>query len=300
MYIFGDNRKGNNSLFIDGHDENGLPIYRLEYRTALSRTTAPDVTKRFTSPVGAEKIFNAEGKLAARLLLNSLQSLLCEKDVVVGLGPGRCGTMSLAVLLAYQQRIISHHESHPHLNWNSTIFDFVGKWSKLFYEAAFPLPILADTAFWYLPFVWHINCVCPKARFICMHRNYEDIVNSFMLKYPSTSPWTRMDSKHWNEKWERNHEYIERFPQYDLPKEEGCMKYVEEYYKKAKEYENTYDGYFRIFDINCLNSEEGMKEILKYCGLNENEMNCDKIIRTNFTVEHHKKIKEYWDKKLKE
>ncbi len=110
-----------------------------------------------------------------------------------------------------------------------------------------------------------------------------------MRKVPTTSHWTHMHSEHWNKYWRRGHYYRKRFPQYDLPKEEGCRRYVKEYYEECEEYEKSMPENFRIFDIEDLNSYEGVRSILEFCGISEEEMEIDEVFGThiNMTTDDH-------------
>ena len=292
MLVIGDNRNNNNTVTVEKEDEKGV-YYKCEFATTLAPYA--EIEKDFYVPnVKAEVMHRKEKKILEGLLLNTLRTLLGNKKVIIGLGPGRCGTMSLSLLFAAQPAVISHHESNPKLRWESSVFEFMGKWADLFANLAFQLPIMSDVAFWYLPFVDYIKYVCPNTKFVCLRRGEEEIVQSFMLKYYDTSAWTDKSSEHWRTEWVRGNTFLDSFPSYDLPKEEGCRRYVKEYYEIAKTLEKRYSEDFKIFDIDCLNSEEGRLAILTHCGIDKSMMHTDTQFSTNKTTELHENLQRQW------
>lgn len=290
--VKGDNSH-NNNVAVKVKEEADCVHYTLYFETTLG--DEPEITKSFRVGKMDGSILTAEKmKDMSLVLLNTLHAFLGEKPVLIGLGPGRSASMSLATFFAMQKQVISHHESNPRLNWDSNIFEFIGKWSALFATMAHHLPIMADTASWYLPHVPLIKFVCPYTKFVCIYRDIDEVVESFMLKNPKTSQWTHRFSKHWRKEWVVNH-FNTGFPKYDLPKREACKKYVEEYYEMAAIYEKAYPTDFKIFDIDMLNSIEGRKEILSHCLIPEDKMQglSDQTeIRMNLTTDMHKELVE--------
>jgi hypothetical protein len=273
-------------------DEDGKEVHICKFLTGLSNK--PEIIK-YTKfgDIHISDILRRDVVFLKKSLLNSLNTCLGNRNVIIGLGPGRCGTMSLATLLAYQEQIIAHHESKPRLGWHATVYEFIGKWARLFSEIAYYAPIVADVAFWYLPHVASILAVCPNTKFVCLRRNVEEVVNSFMLKYPYTSAWTFSDSEHWHKEWDSRHGFIGAFPQYDLPKKDGCRRYVTEYYATCEDYAEQMPNNFRIFDIDMLNTKEGVRSILEFCGLSGESVVRDDsniCVHTNRTVGKHKDL----------
>ena len=298
MFIIGDNRRNNNVLTKEKEDNGGV-YYKCKFYTSLSET--PEVVKTFYAPkVGVEHIYKAEKDLLSRTMLGLLNAIFRDKKVIIGLGPGRCGSMSLALFFAAQPIIMSHHESNPKLRWDASVFEFIGKWADLFHNVAYDLPVLSDVAFWYLPFVDYIKYVCPNTKFVCMRRDTEKVVESFMLKYFSTSAWTDKHCKHWRPEWIGGNPFLDSFPSYDLPKEAGCRKYVQEYYETAEELERKYAGDFKIFNIGCLNTVEGKNAILEFCGIPEEMRKIKGEFRTNITGGRHAEARRIWKEKYGE
>jgi hypothetical protein len=275
--------------------ENGKTKYDFAFEVLGNKAekygTFPDVS--------VEQMHNISEGLLVNSLLSVLKTFLGDRRVIIGLGPGRCGTMSLAFMFALQKNLIVHHESEPGLDWDASMFEFIGKWASLFYYVRPSLPIITDIANWYLPFVPHIREINPTAKFVCLRRDIEEVVTSFMLKVTTTSHWTLPQSEHWHPHWERGHHFRNRFPKYDLPKEEGCRRYVTEYYELCDEYATLIPNDFRIFDIETLNSEDGVRSILEFCGISEKDSNIDEIVGTHINQigdGHRKSMRELKDR----
>ena len=98
--------------------------------------------------------------------------------IIIGLGTGRCGTVSLKHLLAMQLHTQATHETMllPH-KYNE--HKYVQYMRKL-YNRKFR--IAADVALWNLPYVTTILAEYPSTKFICLKRDKEETIQSFMRK----------------------------------------------------------------------------------------------------------------------
>lgn len=281
----------NNVNFETKGDEE---LYSCKYITGAQETPEIRKTVAFVRPTW-QNFLKREAYIVKATLLNTLQATLGDKQVIIGLGPGRSGSMSLSLLFSYQTEITAYHESKPSLGWYATVYEFIGKWARFFAEIQCPTPIVADVAFWYMPFVEEILYVCPRTKFVCIYRDIEQVVRSKLIKAPSTSYWTLRNSKHWNKNWNHLHIMIGSQAQYDLPKEEGCRRFVTEYYETAEKYQEKYPNSFKIFPIDHLNSKEGMAAILDFCEVKEQRT--DTVIHVNRTAEIHQQVlRSYKDK----
>jgi uncharacterized membrane protein len=119
-------------------------------------------------------------------------------EVIIGLGSGRCGTQTFAKMFDL-----------PHEKYK-------------------PEELKSDVAPYYLDSIDYIN-ERAKAKFVCLKRNKEDTVNSFVR----------------NKVMSRNE----------------ASKYYDDYYKKAEEFDKKYSN-FKIFDTEELNSPERIEEFL--------------------------------------
>lgn len=283
-----------NSVAIE-QDAQGVETYTCKYFSGFGDKS--EMYKVISiRPVPRSTILKTNAQLLERALMNTLSTFMSDRQVIIGLGPGRCGTNSLAALLGAQTEVLAFHESKPRLGWYATVYEFIGKWARFFSEIPTPLPIIADVAFWYLPFVVYIMYVCPKAKFVCLRRDVEETVRSHLLKFPSTSPWNIRNGEHWNENWNFLHVSIGAYPQYDLPKEEACRRYIMEYYAIAEKYQEVYPKVFKIFPIDDLNSVAGRERILDFCGVKEKRVEDTKFV-LNKTDKGHKEILRGWKAK---
>ncbi len=184
------------------------------------------------------------------------------KRLVIGLGSGRTGSMSLSYLFNDQPYCIGTHESF-HMTWNVDMDLFGKAMGDLFSREA---PLIVDSASYWLNYVPLIKRWYSDTKFICIRRSKEEVVGSFMRKTWGYNSFTKRDSRHLVEKY--NKKTSPGFPQFDLPKKEAIGKYWEAYYALAGCY---VDESFRMFDIYDLNTIDGIKSILDFAEVPEEQ-----------------------------
>ena len=167
---------------------------------------------------------------------------------ILGLGTGRCGTASLARLLA-QQGLDCVHEREPTLSWENEP-DASRHISQ---------PGSCDVALQYLP---HVECLMGQfddLRCVCLKRDREKTIASFARIRPLCSHWfsTKPDQTNVNDR---------SFPKYDLPFEESVGRYWDDYYAKAESLECER---FRVYPTETLNDPSGVRELLTFLGIPE-------------------------------
>lgn len=191
------------------------------------------------------------------------------KRLIIGLGTGRCGTSSLRSLLEMQPNTHATHETMllPH-KFNERKYRQYMK--RLWDRSA---DIAADVALWNLPYVTTIMSGYPTTKFICLTRDKEAVVKSFMQKTAKNrNHWTRYDSEHWDEElWfrEKRCPYKNCYPRFDASKEEALGLYWDYYHIVAETYERAFPDSFRIFPLEFLNSRDGCESILDFAGYKE-------------------------------
>jgi len=183
------------------------------------------------------------------------------KRLVIGLGSGRTGSMSLAYLFNEQPYCIGTHESH-HMPWDVNL-ELLDRGIKFLFSREASL--VADSASYWLNYVPLIKERHPETKFICLYRDKEEIVRSFLRKTWGYNAWTQRDSRHYVERYARTWLY---FPHYDAPKQEALRKYIDTYYALA---DTMVDDNFRIFHIDNLNTIDGIKSILDFAGIPEEQ-----------------------------
>lgn len=123
-----------------------------------------------------------------------------------------------------------------------------------------------NVAFNWLPYVSEIMSHIVSPRCICLKRDRQEVIESFEGYMPTINHWTARDSKHWNPKYEQTGTST-AWPKYDLPRPEAIGAYWDYYYSTADYWENKFPDCFRIFPVDTLNSEKGVKAILKFAGV---------------------------------
>lgn len=189
--------------------------------------------------------------------------------LIVGLGTGRCGTVSLKTLLNCQRDTDATHEKMllPHKFHEGKYKAYMRKlWGRR-------VKIAADVALWNLSYVGEILAEYPTTKLLCLQRDREETVQSFMRKTKNgRNHWTRFDSKYWDEKkWPNEHKcpYRNSYPRFDADKEEALGFYWDYYYAVAWTYQKAFPDNFRIFPIEFLNIRDGCEKILDFAGYEE-------------------------------
>ena len=182
--------------------------------------------------------------------------------IVFGTGSGRCGTVSLAVLLDTQDRAMVSHET---LGPTLTVEDPNGEAQALLdaYQAQLAgedVQVVGDVmGTW----IWHAEDLIladERVRFVCLKRNREETVRSFLAKKPDSNRWQRSE---WDgDPWGLTSPWYDD----DLTKEAAVRAYWEDVYSTAARLEHDYPGRFRVFPIQALNSNSGVRAILRFVG----------------------------------
>lgn len=181
--------------------------------------------------------------------------------LVIGLGTGRCGTQSLAALLDAQAGVrMTHERFYKDLHWQGA----ERKVESLIEEAAASGRIEGDVASSYLPYVEHILSRSPDTRFVCLERDREGTVASFMAK-------TRDKADHWKSPaaFTRHAGWNRCFPDYDhrLTREQAIGRYWDDYHRRAKSLAAAYPDNVILLPMEALNTESGQREILEFVGI---------------------------------
>lgn len=191
---------------------------------------------------------------------------------VIGLGSGRCGTTSLAALLASQRSADAVHERFPHLRWSDEPDVFRHFPTKVTCD------LWADVGFYYLPHVRAIWEKYPSTCFVCLKRDKEQTVASWLRYFRSShDPWRT--GNHVGAQWT---EWDASYPSYPglASREEAARVYWDDYYEEANRL--SVDPRFRIFNMDDLNTEQGVVSILRFAGIKTPRIRTK--IRTNCTV----------------
>jgi hypothetical protein len=166
--------------------------------------------------------------------------------------------------------------------------------------------IMGDIAYYYLRYVDDILAINQQVRFVCIKRDRGQTIASWMKKSTITR-WTSLriadrlksiitrtpyhESKNfWQQHdgtvWQPDPVWDKTFPDFEAAsKEEAIGKYWDYYYAEAERLEEKHPAFFRIFPIEMMSNREGQTEILRFIGINEEEM----VLRDEFHMHKSKK-----------
>ncbi len=216
-----------------------------------------------------------------------------EKKLIIGLGTGRCGTVSLCNILNQLPSSFFVHEGFM-LPWYGQPDIAISKLKKFLNDT--DKCYVGDVGFYWLPYVEEVISVFPKTKFICLKRNKQDTINSYLKKTEGRNHWINHDGKFWRKDyiWDRC------FPKYNVKtKEEALSLYWDEYYSKAYKLQLSYPNNFKIFDIEVLNSSEKFFEVLDFLEIPRFKITPVKLNTTEISVQKLSTIKPSLFKKIK-
>lgn len=171
------------------------------------------------------------------------------QQLIVGLGTGRCGTRSLRKLLSMQQDVTAIHERNPHLAWENE----PDPGRHLRYGKGFGSYVFADIGFYYLPHVGQLRDEFPGVRFVCLQRDRDETIASFMNQRIRGNGWFCPGVSGW----------ARSFPVLDGDFEDQVAAYWDLYYERA---EQLAGDDFIIFQTEAL-SDYRAYDILDFCGV---------------------------------
>lgn len=239
--------------------------------------------------------------------------------IVIGLGTGRSGTASLAKLLNAQLDALCFHEMNPSsIRFNGTPRPFLnavdeyqtilngGDPSMLTVDLSRSVVaraydelckmnrvrLIGDIAFYYLTYVEMIAARNPNVRFLCLRRDIDATVASWMNKssiprwrskyladrigaFITRSPFHESRNfwmVHNGVNWEPDPVWDKCFPKFEAKtKPEAIRKYCEYYYDEANKIAPNLKGIFRFVDAEYMNDPDYQKGILEFVGVPSDE-----------------------------
>jgi len=237
--------------------------------------------------------------------------------IVIGLGPGRSGTSSFAELLSRQDDALCFHELNPACvraaatprPIRNTIEEFSrildgGPPSELTadltraetiaaYDRLCTMPrvaVIGDCAFYYLGYVADILAVSDRVRFVCLSRDRDQVIASFLAKtalqrWRSKALVDRLDAlvcgkpyyrarNHWmahdGSVWLPDPVWDKCFPKVAADSREAAVAaYVDGYIAEAEALAAAHPAVFRVVPLASLNDPEGQRALLSFCGIAE-------------------------------
>lgn len=193
-------------------------------------------------------------------------------SVILGIGTGRCGTVSLARLLDAQPGVICTHEDQPYLPWHFN-WENEADWEAFhihvarFRQKQSKAKMVGDVAFYWLPYLHEMLSSFPGLKVICLKRDRDETIASYMKKTRGRNHWMPHDGS----QWRLDPTWDPCYPKYPdaQTKEEAIGRYWDDYYRTAERWAQHWPDQVRIFDMDVLNSEEGQDQIFDFLGLKE-------------------------------
>jgi hypothetical protein len=235
--------------------------------------------------------------------------------IVIGLGTGRSGTASLARLLNAQTDSLCFHEMNPSaVRFSGTPRPFIntieefqaildgGDPSMLTVDLSRAVAaraydelcrmrrvrLIGDIAFYYLTYVERLARHNPNVRFVCLRRDREKTIRSWMRKsaierwrskrladrvsslitrapfHESRNFWMEHDGT----SWQKDPVWDKCFPKFRAAsKREAIAMYWDYYYEQAEALAPRLRGVFRIVETESLGDPEFQSDLLEFCGV---------------------------------
>lgn len=181
------------------------------------------------------------------------------KKLVIGLGSGRCGTVSLRDLLIHSGFDTTHElELMPWIPDYNLCDEIIAK--VLSRKSYF----VSDIGYYYLPYISHIIEMYPTVKCVCLQRCIIKVVDSFM-KFSKYNYWSIPYINREETEWDKT------FPTYqDISKSNGIKLYWSEYYDTVKVLTEKYPDNIRVFDMNeTLNTKIGQLKMFEFIGVSK-------------------------------
>ena len=213
------------------------------------------------------------------------------RQLVIGIGAGRCGMKSLAELLGHQPSSAINPESSPALPWevsDASIALLHRNLDRLF-DRYPQVAFVGDVAHSYLPYFSIVLESFPQARFICLQRDRRETIDSFVSWIAKTRKGVPVNP------WSADRQGFESdagdasFPKYatrNLP--QAISHYWTDYYGKAEEFVSRYPESIRIFQTaRALNEPHEMQCLLDWVGIPRSRQ---KLLRVHQGPSEHETV----------
>ena len=208
------------------------------------------------------------------------------KQLIISIGTGRCGSVSLSKFLSAQDNVSVLHEGRLDSHKIRKLIKWANDEDNLFEWLKFLLSLdehkfVGDTGMYFLPYIEQIIDKYPEVKIIVMERNKEEVVKSYIKKTTGRNHWFNHDGK----EWEKDDKWDPCYPKYDVHnKEEALEKYWEDYKNQTDNLILKFPEKIKKWTIQALNTTSGKNEILNFLNYN-----LDRNINQEF--KHNTKLK---------
>ena len=211
------------------------------------------------------------------------------KQLIISIGTGRCGSVSLSKFLSAQDKVSVLHEGRLDSRKIRKLIKWENDEDNLFEWLEFLLSLdghkfVGDTGMYYLQYIEQIIDKYPEVKIIVMERNKEEVVKSYIKKTTGRNHWFDHDGK----EWEKDDKWDPCFPKYDVSsKEEALEKYWEDYKNQTDNLILKFPEKIKKWTIQALNTTSGKNEILNFLNYNL-ERNINKEFKHNTKLKSEK------------
>ena len=208
------------------------------------------------------------------------------KQLIISIGTGRCGSVSLSKFLSAQESISVLHEGRLDSHKIRKLIRWGNDEKNLFEWLEFLLSLdenkfVGDTGMYYLPYIEQIIDKYPQVKIIVMERDKGEVVKSYIKKTIGRNHWFDHDGK----EWDKDDKWDPCYPKYDISnKEKALEKYWEDYKSQTDNLILKFPDKIKKWTIQSLNTLNGKNEILNFLNYN-----LDRNINQEF--KHNTKLK---------
>jgi hypothetical protein len=189
--------------------------------------------------------------------------------IVLVVGTGRCGMVSLLNVLSKQPRTRATLEEVPLLPWKRAAGDRVMRERLARFRKSRDGEFLVDAASFYLPYLEDAIAADPDVRVVGLKRPREETVASFGR---FLDEYNAFPTNHWAEEpavgWSHDVIWTRTMPQYPLAdRAEGLRSYWDEYYCRLEALVERFPQNVRVFEMReVMDSEAAQREVLTFAG----------------------------------
>lgn len=210
------------------------------------------------------------------------------RQLIIGCGTGRCGTVSLTRFLNNQEGVSILHEgvvngvTHHIVPWyegEAQLWRWLEDLEKLTNGARW----YGDVGPYFLPYVPKILQRYPLTRVICLERGRRAVVKSYLEKTKGRNHWYL----HKGTGWKEDPEWDIAFPVYAEPNKARALElYWNGYHAKALEYQALFPDNFMLLPTSALNLRGGRLKLLEFLGIHganklEGQFHANRLRRRN-------------------
>eukprot|EP00051_Salpingoeca_urceolata_P008534 m.106847 g.106847 ORF g.106847 m.106847 type:complete len:306 (+) comp15804_c1_seq3:152-1069(+) len=198
------------------------------------------------------------------------------QNIIVGLGTGRCGTVTLTAALNGQQASVFTHEQvvqGSRFSWESgqkasRVKQQLALWKKQATQSG--ARFVGGVYYAYLAYLKEFLAADPCIRFVVLKRDRAAVVASYMRTTKGTNHWQPKDL--WAKREAKGFAqtvWTNTYPKFveATSKEDAVGMYWDYYYNAVDEWVDAYPDNFRVVESPAVfNNKQQLVALLRWCG----------------------------------